>query len=90
MAALLISTSMRPKRSITPATARSTEASSPMSATRVWSASPCAPFSFNASSSPASRSQIDTEAPPESIRSATARPMPWPPPVTTATRPSKS
>src|SRR6185503_10473526 len=61
------------------------------SATSIACPNALTPFAFNdttaAATSPALRAQIDTSAPSAANRSATARPMPLLPPVTTARLP---
>jgi hypothetical protein len=88
--ALLTSTSIAPNRSTTPPTKRSTSAASRMSHTATWT--PSAPPGATAASSAraasslsAVRPQIAIRAPRRASSAAVARPMPDPPPVTSAT-----
>src|SRR6185295_6471221 len=91
-AALLMRTSRPPKRSTAAAISRSTAAASPTSASTGSACPPAAAMSA-ATASTAWRSRrplITTAAPAAASARAMARPMLRPPPVTRATRPSRS
>src|SRR5712692_2421953 len=90
MPALLTSTSIRSQRSSAAATAPSTAAASLTSAECVHALPPAAAISCAAWSSGSRRRPISiTSAPSAANRSAIARPIPCPAPVTTTVRPSK-
>src|ERR1700693_1146980 len=90
MPALLTSTSICCQRCRATATASSTAAASPTSAGCVHALPSAAAISCAACSSGSRRRPISiTSAPSAANRSAMARPIPWPAPVTTTFRPSK-
>ena len=87
--ALLTSTSTWPKRSIAASTTRSGSPGSRTSAATARQAAPLASISARALSSGSSRRPArTTHAPLRASSSAVARPIPVPPPVTSATRPA--
>ena len=81
---------MPPNASLVAAAAASTSPASTRSTTAVWTRSFGISSRAVPASSLASRSHSETRAPEASRRSATARPMPCAPPVTTARRPPRS
>src|SRR4051812_2885092 len=87
MAALLCRTSRRPNRSTVAAMRCSTDATSPASNSIASAASPMSAATFSASS-PLTSPTV-TCAPSSASRRAVAAPIPDPPPVMTATLPSK-
>jgi hypothetical protein len=85
--ALFTSTSMRPKRPCTASTKAPTFSASRMSHVSANTSPPRRRASSTTSASGSGRRpQIATRAPSSSSSSTTARPMPVPPPVTSATR----
>src|SRR5213078_3190799 len=89
--ALLTRMSTRPNRCLAASTNRSASSRITASATTPRTAPPCASSSFAERwSRSASRPETTTAAPSSASNAAIARPMPRPPPVTIATRPSRA
>src|SRR5213592_3631184 len=89
--ALLTRMSTRPNRCLAASTRRSASSRLAASAATPRTAPPCASSSFAERwSRSASRPETTTAAPSSASNAAIARPMPRPPPVTIATRPSRA